>query len=170
MGRLKINSREYFDFMVKSAVREEIEKYMLLKEYSSHTSEFRARVEGIWYEMVLHWCLCKYAQLYDPSNQNREHWAVELRGFINYLKKGSLKSKGKKTPILNKVIVEYFGVGNPQENFGNVLADMRNEGFSDEARILNVCTILSDRIQDVFSLIDNKNELTDTYIHKEFYE
>jgi hypothetical protein len=61
-------------------------------------------------------------------------------------------------------------VGNPQENFGNVLADMRNEGFSDEARILNVCTILSDRIQVVFSLIDNKNELTDTYIHKEFYE
>jgi hypothetical protein len=169
MTKLKINSRDYFKFVVESATREAIKEYMMLKEYSSHTSEFKARVEGIWYELVLHWCLSKYAQLYDTSNQNRNHWAAELKGFIGYLKKGKLKSGGKKTPILNKVIVDYYGVGNPTENFDNIVADMKEDGFRDEERIRNVCVIISNQIQDVFELIDNPNERIDDYINSEFF-
>jgi hypothetical protein len=85
------------------------------------------------------------------------------------LKKGKLKSGGKKTPILNKVIVDYYGVGNPMENFDNIVADMKEDGFRDEERIRNVCVIISNRIQDVFELIDNPKERIDDYIKSEFF-
>ena len=69
---------------------------------------FRERVEGLMFQMIENWCLCKYCQLYSPDNQNFGHWLGELKSYTNRLRNFEIKGRvEKRTTLVNMFIRDY---------------------------------------------------------------
>lgn len=49
--------------------------------------EFKGRVDGLRFQLIENWCLCKYCQLYDSANENYGHWVAEFCACANYLRR-----------------------------------------------------------------------------------
>ncbi len=80
----------------------------MITEMALPLKEFRKRVDGLRFQLIENWCLCKYCQLYDPSNVNRRHWAVEFRACMQNIRDFEIKGKAdKKKTIYGMFIDDY---------------------------------------------------------------
>ena len=66
---------------IKRIVNEEIRKF-LLREYAYERSDFMDKVYSISKQIVIHWCLIRYAQLTNSNVECVPHWKKELRAWM----------------------------------------------------------------------------------------
>ena len=63
--------------------------------------DYKNRVDGLRFQLVENWCLCKYCSLFDRDNQNFNHWKIELRSVLKNLKMINIKGNIDKYKILS---------------------------------------------------------------------
>ena len=54
-------------------------------EMATPLKKYINRVENLRIQIVENWCLCKYCQMFDPSNYNFNHWKGELHSYLKDL-------------------------------------------------------------------------------------
>ena len=59
-----------------------------------------ARVNGLRFQLVENWCLCKWCQLFNPECENFAHWITELKACIDNLKFVDIKNGIDKYKLL----------------------------------------------------------------------
>lgn len=169
MKRLKIDSKEFADYVVECAINDVHNKLLLLSEYAIHLDKFRGKVNAQWHNIGAHWCYLKYAQLYEPDTPTKNHWKAELEQFIAILKNATLKNNANKITHLRRVMIDENELNNPKANFDHFVADLLSEGFSDEEKIWNVCTNLAEYgISRIMDVICNPRVQIRKYLDDEF--
>ena len=66
---------------IRQIVNEEFRK-LLLQEYAYERSDFIDKVYGISKQIVIHWCLIRFAQLTNHNVEYIPHWKKELRAWM----------------------------------------------------------------------------------------
>ena len=100
--------REIVNAPAEDVVRRVCGDNAIVAEMALPLKVFRQRVEGLMFQLIENWCLCKYCQLYDPDNQNFGHWLSELRSYTNQLRNFEIKGKiQKKTTLVNIFIRDF---------------------------------------------------------------
>ena len=66
---------------VKEIIHEEIRKF-LLQEYALERSDFMDKVHGVSRQIIIHWCLVRYAELTNTYIDYISHWKKELRSWL----------------------------------------------------------------------------------------
>lgn len=69
--------------------------------------DFRIKVDGLRFQLVENWCLCKWCQMFDPENNNFIHWAKELSTHMSNLKFVVLKAGDKRKTLRKMLITDY---------------------------------------------------------------
>lgn len=169
MGTLKLRSKEYYQYMVDSITEEAIKKILSLNEYAVKTANFRATVDGLWYRIMEHWCYLKYAQIYEPQRQERNHWARELSSWLEALQNVKLKSGGRKSIVLVKVFIEEHDLDTPSEVLEMMEKEFFGEKFCDKNAMESVCKTFSSKVYDIIKLVDSNQYKVKDYIKEELF-
>lgn len=142
-------------------------KFSLLAEMAISLKEFIADVDGVKYELVRNWCLCKWCQMFDPENINFNHWKEELKIYIDRLSLSRIKNKiGKKKHLVNVLVNKH------EFNDCTMILDVIASKFTKE-HIMNVAqrkTVAKSFADNIRQLIDAIVSRTDSqmYIEKTF--
>lgn len=57
-------------------------KWPMIFEMAIPLKKYTEKIETFKYELVKNWCLCKWCQLFDPINDNFNHWKEELSSYM----------------------------------------------------------------------------------------
>ena len=82
------------DLETKKYIKEEIEKYFLstlIKEYAYPRKDFCNNIEKLAPQIIIHWCLIRYARLTNINTRTIQHWKCELSSWCFKLMKMGLK-------------------------------------------------------------------------------
>ena len=60
------------------SVHETIARIGLIQEMALPMKKYKQYIIGMRKQIAENWCLCKYCQMFDPSNYNFNHWRGEL--------------------------------------------------------------------------------------------
>lgn len=87
----QITKREFKEF-INETVYDVINRIGVINEIAVPLKNYKSRVDGLRFQLVENWCLCKWCQLYNPKCENFAHWIVELKACINNLKFFDIKN------------------------------------------------------------------------------
>ena len=164
---LKFSKREFYDFLHET-VEETLKHVSPLNELSVPLSFYKDKVDCLRFQLVDNWCLCKYCQLYDEDNLNKNHWAVELRACIFNLKKIDIKNGISKHRILEKMLVNDYDYDKP-----NMIVRVINEKFNveqifDKKVRFDVAEEFADGIHNLIDEISDDDSDINDYILNTF--
>lgn len=138
----------------------------MLNEMAITIKSYKHRVDGLRFQLVENWCLCKYCQLFDPESENFIHWATELKACIDNLKFLSLKS-GQKSNILKRMLIDDYDY-----NDANMIASIIADKFSIEHIPVDkrkaVALAFSSNVNGLIDVISDLNLSVATYIRETF--
>ena len=80
----------------------------LVSEMSLPIKEYERKVHGMSWQLVENWCLCKYCQMFDPSNYNFNHWRGELYAALDGVNDIHLKKGMSKKSALAEVLIDAY--------------------------------------------------------------
>ena len=112
---------------------------------------YRARVDGLRFQLVENWCLCKWCQLFNPECEHFAHWITELKARIDNLKFLDIKNGVDKRRTLIKMLVRDYDYDNANMIERIIRGRFVRENLTDNIQKVQVCTAFADNI---FSLID----------------
>lgn len=93
-------------FYLDETVDETIQRLGIINEMAIPIKEYRHRFDGLRFQLVENWCLCKWCQLFSSENILFNHWKKELRACIKHLKYIDIKT-GNKKKIITKMFADY---------------------------------------------------------------
>ena len=100
--------REIVNVPAKDVIKRVCGGNNIVTEMALPLKVFRERVEGLMFQLIENWCLCKYCQLYSTDNQNFGHWLDELKSYTNRLRNFEIKGRiEKRTTLVNMFIRDY---------------------------------------------------------------
>ena len=56
---------------------------LLITEMALPLKAYKVSVDGLCFQLVGNWCLCKWCRLFNPECENFTHWIIELKTCIN---------------------------------------------------------------------------------------
>ena len=80
----------------------------MINEMAVPLKTYRARVDGLRFQLVENWCLCKWCQLFNQECENFAHWITELKACIDNLKFLDIKNGIDKRRTLIKMLVRDY--------------------------------------------------------------
>ena len=81
-----ILTEKQFKEMINETVNDVLKRIGVINEMAVPLKDYRARVDGLRFQLVENWCLCKWCQLFNPECENFAHWVTELKACIDNLK------------------------------------------------------------------------------------
>ena len=85
MKGLKITESR-LNSIIDESVENVLNRIGLINEMAVPLKIYKERVDGLRFQLVENWCLCKWCQLFNPKCENFVHWINELKVCINNLK------------------------------------------------------------------------------------
>ena len=85
-----------------------MESCKLISEMSTPLKKFISSVEFLQEQIIENWCLCKYCQMFDPSNYNFNHWRGELYAALDGVNDIHLKKGMSKKSALTEVLIDAY--------------------------------------------------------------
>lgn len=161
-------NKNKFRKKLHETVAETLSHMEVLSEMAVPLKKYKDRVDGLRFQIVENWCLCKYCQLFEPHNQNFAHWVNELKACINNLKLLNIKNNIDKRQVLQKMLVEEFDY-----NDSSMIARIIDDKFAVEG-IVNVsakgiiCKCFANSIEYLINAIANEGISTDVYLQSAF--
>ena len=129
---------------------------------------YKSRVDGLRFELVKNWCLCKWCQLYNPECENFNHWIDELSARINNLKFLDIKNGiDKRKTLIRKLIDEYDY--NETNMIDRIIHDkFDTEKITDDNQRVKVAAEFADNIQGLIDVISINSMSLKSYIQTTF--
>ena len=154
--------------IINETVYEVLGRLGPINEMAVKLKAYKARVDGLRFQLVEIWCLCKWCQLYNDNNDNFSHWINELRTCINNLKFLDIKNGIDKKKTLTRMLIGDYDYGD-----ANMILRIINDKF-DVENIINttqrskVASEFAANIQDLIEVISNNLISTNSYIENNF--
>ena len=154
--------------MLDESVSETINRIGLITEMAVPLKKYKERVDGLRFQLVENWCLCKYCQLYDKTSNNFNHWLSELKACINNLKLLDIKGTADKRKTLIRMLVDDYDY-NKVNMILRIIADKFNgENINNEKQRIAVSKSFSDNIETLIDVISIDSITTDAYLKETF--
>lgn len=154
--------------LIKETVSDALNRLEILNEMAVPLKSYKARVDGLRFQMVENWCLCKFCQLYSNDNPNFKHWIGELKACINNIKFLDIKGGIDKRKTLKNMLIRDYDY-NQADMIIRIISDkFQQEGIKEMNKITQVGINFADGIEDLINVISINSLSTDAYIQKQF--
>lgn len=87
----------------------------LIAEMALPLKEFKRRVDGLRFQLIENWCLCKWCQMFDPENDNAAHWRTEFRAAASNIRDFKIKGKSDKLKTIAKMFIADYDYNQPSK-------------------------------------------------------
>ena len=154
--------------MLNESVNDTIGRIGLITEMSVPLKDYKRRVDGLRFQLVENWCMCKYCQMYDPNNINYSHWMRELKTCINNLKFLDIKKGASKERTLNSMLIVDYDYNSVDMISRIMVAKFRKESINDTEIRNIVCAEFANGIGDIINVISNDTITTEEYMENAF--
>ena len=116
----------------------------IINEMAVPLKTYRARVDGLRFQLVENWCLCKWCQLFNPECENFAYWITELKDCIDNLKFLDIKNNIDKRKTLIKMLVKDYDYDNANMIERIIRGKFVRENITDNTQKIQVCTTFAD--------------------------
>ena len=145
--------REIVNVPAEDVIRRVCGDNSIVTEMALPLKVFRQRVEGLMFQLIENWCLCKYCQLYSPDNQNFGHWIGELRSYTNKLRNFEIKGKIKKKATLVNIFIRDFDYDEARKILVIIRDKFEVENIMDMSQRQAVASAFSSSIQGLIDFL-----------------
>ena len=140
----------------------------IINERAVPLKTYRARVDGLRFQLVENWCLCKWCQLFNPECEKFAHWVTELKTCIDNLKFLDIKNNIDKRKTLIKMLVKDYDYDNANMIERIIRGKFVRENIIDNTQKIQVCTTFADNIMGLIDAISMEAIDSDEYIQNTF--
>ena len=157
--------------MINETVEDTLNRIGIINEMAVPLKTYKARVDGLRFQLVENWCLCKWCQLFDPECENFAHWIIELKACINNLKFIDIKNGIDKRRTLVRMLIRDYDYNDANMIERIVRGKFVGENICNNYQKARVCTEFADNINkliDAISMdtIDTNEYIQDTFINE----
>ena len=131
---------------VNETVNDVLKRIGIINEMAVPLKTYRARVDGLRFQLVENWCLCKWCQLFNPECEKFAHWVTELKTCIDNLKFLDIKNNIDKRKTLIKMLVKDYDYDNANMIERIIRGKFVRENITDNTQKIQVCTTFADNI------------------------
>lgn len=154
--------------IINETVSDVLNRIGMINEMAASLKEYKQRVDGLRFQIVENWCLCKWCQLFNPKCENFTHWVTELKTCINNLKFLDIKNDIDKRRTLMKMLVADYDYDDAKMIERIIRGKFVRENISDNSQKIQVCMKFADNIQGLIDAISSEAIDTDEYIYNAF--
>lgn len=154
--------------IINETVDDVLNRIDMINEMAVPLKAYRARVDGLRFQLVENWCLCKWCQLFNPECENFAHWITELKACIDNLKFLDIKNGIDKRKTLIKMLVTDYDYDNANMIERIVRGKFVREGLTDNTQKVQTCTAFADNIIGLIDAISMEAIDSDEYIQNTF--
>ena len=159
---------DHWQQIIKTEVDASEGKLQVVNEMSIPLDKYDNRIESFRFEIVENWCLCKWCQMFSPTNRNFNHWRKKLCTYIKHLKLVTLKNKASKKKHLVDVLVREYDY-NDKDMIADIIHDKFNkENTAKHAQIDVVAQEFANGIYELIDVIAVRSLSLDEYIKSTF--
>ena len=138
---------------------------LYITEMANSLNDFERLLDNVLQQIIENWCLVYWCDIYKDNNISkklRNHWALELKSYINKINKIKLKS-GRKDKAIKRVIIEKSELNDPTNISYLISNKFHKEGLS--KYIYKISCECSNHIEEICDILSMNNEnLIDEYI------
>ena len=154
--------------IINESVNDVLNRIGMINEMAVPLKTYRARVDGLRFQLVENWCLCKWCQLFNPECENFAHWITELKACIDNLKFVDIKNGIDKRRTLIKMLVRDYDYDNANMIERIIRGKFVRENLTDNVQKAQVCTAFADNIFGLIDAISMESIDSDEYIQNTF--
>ena len=154
--------------IINETVNDVLNRIGMINEMAVPLKTYRARVDGLRFQLVENWCLCKWCQLFNPECENFAHWITELKACIDNLKFVDIKNGIDKRKTLIKMLVTDYDYDNANMIERIIRGKFVRENLTDNVQKAQVCTAFADNIFGLIDAISMETIDSDEYIQNTF--
>lgn len=140
----------------------------LLTEMAVPLKDYRARVDGLRFQLVENWCMCEYCRLYSPDNYNFQHWLTELAAVVNNLKKLYIKEDINRQKVLKRMLIDDYDYDKPMMIEQIVRDKFDVEKITSIEQRMRICVEFTRAINNIINLISIESFSTKDYLQCQF--
>ena len=154
--------------IINETVNDVLNRIGTINEMAIPLKDYKSKVDGLRFQLVENWCLCKWCQLFNPECENFAHWIVELRACINNLKLVDIKNGIDKRRTLTRMLIDDYDYDET-----NMIVRIINDKFDTENIDNNiqramVASAFADDIRVLIDVISVDAISTNSYIQTTF--
>lgn len=142
----------------------------MITEMPIPLKDYKRRVEGLKFQLVENWCLCKWCQLFNPKCENFNHWITELKTCINNLKLVDIKNGINKKRTLKRMLIDNFDYDDTNMIVRVIHDKFDTENINDNFQITKVTSAFADNIEELIDAISVNDISTKEYIYKDNFQ
>lgn len=154
--------------IINETVNDVLNRIGMINEMAVPLKTYRARVDGLRFQLVENWCLCKWCQLFNPECENFAHWITELKACIDNLKFVDIKNGIDKRKTLIKMLVTDYDYDNANMIERIIRGKFVRENLTDNVQKVQACTAFADNIMGLIDAISMETIDSDEYIQNTF--
>ena len=154
--------------IINETVNDVLNRIGMINEMAVPLKTYRARVDGLRFQLVENWCLCKWCQLFKPECENFAHWITELKACIDNLKFLDIKNGIDKRTTLIKMLVTDYDYDNANMIERIIRGKFVRENLTDNMQKVQACTAFADNIIGLIDAISMESIDSDEYIQNTF--
>lgn len=154
--------------IIDETVNDVLNRIGLINEMAVPLKIYKARVNGLRFQLVHNWCLCKWCQLFNPKCENFAHWVTELKACIDNLKFLDIKHNIDKRRTLIKMLVTDYDYNNANMIERIIRGKFVREKITNNMQKVQVCTAFADNIIGLIDAISMEAIDTDEYLQNTF--
>lgn len=140
----------------------------LISEMAVPLEDYKARVDGLRFQLVINWCLCKWCQLYNPNSENFPHWITELKACIDNLKFLDIKKGISKKKTLIRMLVKDYDYDKSSMIERIIRSKFIKEKIINTKQKAEVCELFSKEVLSLIELISNNTLNIEDYLQETF--
>lgn len=163
-----ILSEKQFKELINETVNDVLKRIGMTNEMAVSLKDYRARVDGLRFQLVENWCLCKWCQLFNPECENFAHWVTELKACIDNLKFLDIKNGIDKRRTLTRMLVTDYDYNDANMIERIIRGKFVRENITNNTQKVRVCTEFADNINELINAISMVSIDSDEYIQNTF--
>lgn len=156
--------------IINETVNDVLNRIGMINEMAIPLKDYKNKVDGLRFQLVENWCLCKYCQLYNPESENFAHWIVELRACINNLKLVDIKNGIDKRRTLTRMLIDDYDYDETNMIVRIINDKFDLENINNNAQRARVASAFADSIQSLIDAISVDAISTNSYIQTTFQD
>ena len=169
---MKSSSKKITEYQLKEIINETVNDVLnridVMNEMAVPLKIYRARVDGLRFQLVENWCLCKYCQLFNPECENFAHWLKELKACINNLKFIDIKNGIDKRRTLILMLIDDYDYDKTNMIVRIINDKFDSENINNNTQRVRVASAFADGIQNLIEVISVDTISTNSYIQTTF--
>lgn len=163
-----ILSERQFKELINETVNDVLNRIGVINEMAVPLKDYRERVDGLRFQLVENWCLCKWCQLFNPKCENFAHWVTELKACIDNLKFLDIKNGIDKRRTLTRMLVTDYDYNDANMIERIIRGKFVRENITNNTQKVRVCTEFADNINELINAISMVSIDSDEYIQNTF--